>query len=212
MARKKTILQSQFPYHVTARSINKEFFYLESKDLWRIFCDYLFILKYEFSISLHSFVLMDNHFHLILSTPLANLSSGMNYFMREVSREVARKNKRINQTFGGPYHWCILDTYNYYLNAYKYVYRNPVDAGMVNQCEIYDYSTLNGLIGKSRLLIPIEEDTVLFNGDIQQNLMWLNLARKKDVELVRKSLKKPYFRFGKSSSTKFCITEEDFIF
>jgi putative transposase len=205
MPRKKTILQSQFPYHVTARSINKEFFYLEQKKLWRIFCDYLFILKYEFSISIHSFVLMDNHFHMIVSTPLANLSKGMNYFIREVSREVSRENKRINQTFGGPYHWCILD-------SYKYVYRNPVDAGITNNCEDYFYSSLHGLIGQSHLMIPIEEDTVLFNGDLQQNLMWLNFAKQKDVEIVRKSLKKPYFRFGRSSSIKMNRIDENFIF
>lgn len=87
---------------------------------WSIFGDYLTILKYEFNFEILSFVLMSNHFQILIKTPDANLSEGMNYFMREVSKEMSAKIVRINQTFGGPYHWCLLDSYKYFLNSYKY--------------------------------------------------------------------------------------------
>ncbi len=212
MGKRKTILQSQFPYHLTARSINKEHFLIDKKILWKIFSDYLFFIKYEFKTRIHSFVLMDNHFHLIMSTPEANLSDCMNYFMREISKEVARNNNRINQTFGGPYHWCILDSYNYYLNAYKYVYRNPVEAGLVNDCGSYESSTIFGLLGKSKIFIPIEEDTLLFDGDISKTLSWLNQAHPTHTSAVKKSLKKKYFRFPKNNFTGKAEFASNFVF
>jgi len=44
---------------------------------------------------------------------------------------------------------------------------------LVRRAEEYPYSTLNGLLGKRTLLIPIIEDTKLFSG-VEQTLNWLN--------------------------------------
>src|SRR5690606_40247811 len=54
-----------FPYHVTNRSNNREFFYVEMETLWPIFTDTLFDLTKQFNCQIHAFVLMSNHYHLI---------------------------------------------------------------------------------------------------------------------------------------------------
>ncbi len=203
MPRKNTILQSEFPYHITARCINSDWFRLDIESVWSIFGDYLFILKHEFNFEIHSFVLMDNHFHLLLKTPSGNLSSGMNYFLREVSKEISFKTGRINQTFGGPYKWCIVNSYIYYLNTYKYIYRNPVEAYITPTCEEYPFSTLPHLLGFYKLNFPVEEDTLLFNPNLNcGTLEWLNTSRLDMHKHVSYALKKPIFGYKKNPVTK----------
>ena len=210
MPRKKTILQPDFPYHISARCINKEWFNLDLELVWSIFGDYLTILKYEFQFEIISFVLMNNHFHLLIRTPKSNLSEGMNYFMREVSKEISMKSGRINQTFGGPYYWCLLDTYVYFLNSYKYAYRNPVEAGLAPSCEDYPYSTLYGFLGFRKLLIPLELDTVLFNPVLQTDtLKWLNASKHGMHKHIKFALSKRVFRYRKDTNTKNFIIDPE---
>ena len=213
MPRKNTVLQSEFPYHVSARCINQEWFELDLEHIWSIFGDYLTILKYEFHFEVISFVLMNNHFHLIVKTPKANLSDGMNYFMREVSKEISVKTGRINQTFGGPYHWCLLDSYKYFLNSYKYVYRNPVEAGLATTCESYPYSSLSRILGFKKMNFPIETDTILFNPDLQVNaLTWLNSGKHDIHQHIAFALKKRLFRYRKSTETKKYLLDPEIIY
>jgi putative transposase len=213
MARKKTILQSVFPYHITARCINQEWFELDLELVWSIFGDYLTILKYEFNFEIISFVLLNNHFHMLVKTPDANLSEGMNYFMREVSREISYKSGRINQTFGGPYHWCLLDSYRYFLNSYKYVYRNPVEAGLATTCESYSYSSLSRLLGFRRINFPIETDTILLNPDFQiEALHWLNNGMSDLHQHVAFALKKRVFRYRKNIGTRTFLIDPETIY
>lgn len=195
------------PYHVTARCINREWFHLPIDHVWNIFSIYLHFAHYSFGLQIHSFVLMDNHFHMIVSTPEGNLDEIMNYLMREVSRNIARDSGRINQTFGGPYYWSLLQSPHYYLCAYKYVYRNPVEAGLIEKVEDYPYSTLSGIKGSNHLLIPVAHDDTFFNNP-DSTLIWLNNSYPKQAkEDIRNALRKREFKFGLDKDRKPSILE-----
>lgn len=212
MARKNIIRQGLHPYHVTARCINKEWFNLPMPIVWEICSNYLFFIHHAYNFKIHSFVLMNNHFHALITTPEANLSEGMNYFMREVSRSITKLSGRINQTWGSPYFWSITDSYSYYMNAYKYVYRNPIEAGLSKSCQDYKYSSLNFLLGDNRATFPVEEDTLIFDPMLNtSNIEWLNNGKKEDFELIKQALSKKYFRFGKTKNNK-PVRNDDFIF
>lgn len=202
MPRKLREISSTLPYHLSARCINKEWFRLPRDLVWEIFSDYLYFVRFAYNIQIHSFVLMDNHFHMIARFPEGNLSSAMNYFMREVSKEITRCSKRINQTFGGPFHSSLIKTPHYYLHAYKYVYRNPIEAGLIKNAEDYYYSTLSGLVGNSRLIIPVCEDETLFS-NFEGTLKWVNtdyLEGHKDK--IKKALQKTEFKFSKIGTNR----------
>ncbi len=202
MARAKTILQSEYPYNITARCINRDWFSLPMSTVWNIFCEELCLVNKSHSLKIHSFVLMNNHFHLIASTPLANISKCMLQFMSNTSRRLTEKGNRINQTFGGRYYKSILQKHNYYLHAYKYNYLNPVSAKIVNSVEDYEFSTLHGLIGRKRLIIPLEEDITLFSS-FDETLRWLNKQpEEKRKEAVRYALKRPYYKIKKRTKYK----------
>lgn len=143
MPRKLLIRTNEFPYHITNRSNNQEFFYLKNDDLWEIFLSCLYQLEIQFQCSVHAFVLMSNHYHLLISTPDCNIGEAMKYLHREVARKANKNTNRINHFFGGRYKWSVVNNENYYWNAVKYIFRNPVRAGICSSVKDYKYSSLN---------------------------------------------------------------------
>jgi putative transposase len=211
MPRKKYQPHAVFPYHITARCINKEWFDIPISEVWEILSEYLFFIHHVFNIKIHSFVLMNNHFHLILSTPESNLSQAMNYFMRETSKQLGLSSRRINQIYGGPYFWSVLKSEVYYGHAYKYVYRNPVEGGLCLKVEDYLFSTLHSLVGKSKTIIPVLEDTLLFS-DVESQISWLNKNYKIDSykQDIKNALRKREFQFGKDRDRNSSVLEQNF--
>jgi len=113
--------------------------------------------------------------------------------MSEVSREITKLSGRINQTFGGPYYSSLITTHHYYLHAYKYLYRNPIEAGLAAQSEEYKFSSLHGLLGFSRLLFPLLPDDTLFN-DVEGTLAWINQSYLEGHrETVKRALRRNQF-------------------
>jgi putative transposase len=209
MPRAKTILQSEFPYNISARCINREWFNISTDIVWEIFCEELTRTSNQHELRIHSFVLMSNHFHLIASTPKSNVSKCMQQFMQRSSRRLTKEGNRINETFAGRHYKCILHHPNYYLNAYKYNYQNPLRAEICERVEDYPFSTLHSLLGLSRARIPLVEDTT-FISDSAGTLAWLNKRPDpQKLEGVRFGLKHQYFRAKKDNLFHKLLIEED---
>jgi putative transposase len=202
MIKKNQNYNTEFPYHISARCNNKEWFDLPLSEVWIIMENNLFLLHHGFQFQIHSFVLMSNHFHMIARTPNGNLSAGMNYFMRETSRQIAYLSNRINHVYGGRFHRTLITCPLYYLHAYKYVYRNPVEAGIVDDVCAYPYSTLHGLVGLANLHVPVCYDDTLFS-NFAGTLLWLNTKPHEQTrEEIRKALKKATFSLALDRSTQ----------
>lgn len=212
MGRKPVILQSEFPYNISARCINREWFNLEMQQVWKVFCEELSRTATEHKLLVHSFVLMSNHYHLIASTPEANISQCMQQFNWRTSKRLTRAGNRINETYAGRHFKCILQHPNYYLNAYKYNYRNPVAAQICEKVEDYPYSSLQFILGLAPPLFPMAEDTTYCNNQ-KGTTDWLNQAPdQKKLEAVQFGLRHQYFKSKKNKNrTAFLITENETI-
>jgi len=194
MARPPSPKRFDLPFHISARCTNKDWFAIPLPEVWEIMEEQLFFAVHAFKIEVHAFVLMSNHFHLLTSAPEGNLSECMRYFMTQTSRQLLHKCRRINQIYGGRYHSTVIATYHHFTSAYKYVYRNPVHAGTCAWVEEYPFSTLRGLLGQQRLLIPVAEDHILFDGQVENTLRWLNTAPRPGAwDEVRRALRKSQF-------------------
>lgn len=143
MARKYLIRTSDAPYHITARSNNKDFFYVDMQTLWIIFTEVMIRAQKLFLCEFHAFVLMSNHYHLLVSTPGCNIDKVMEHIQREVAKKANFKSGRINHFFGGPYKWSLIYEERYYWNAVKYIFRNPIRAGISKSVNEYQFSSLN---------------------------------------------------------------------
>lgn len=175
MAKYSQVQTSEFPFHITARAHNRDHFSLPLEQVWKVLTHHLSLVHYKYDFKIHSFVLMPNHFHLIGSTYEFELGHIMRAFMSESAKEINFKSARKNQVWGSRYFKCLISSPHYYLNVYKYVYQNPLRAGLVEKVEEWPFSTLNSLIGYSKLDIPIEPDSIIFNPDFDEvELNWLN--------------------------------------
>ncbi|MCB0392860.1 MAG: hypothetical protein KDD58_16345, partial [Bdellovibrionales bacterium] len=73
---------------------------------------------------------------------------------------------------------------------------NPVEAGICNFVEEYEYSTINGLLGLSRLTIEAHDYDTIENTETA--LIWLNRSANQDYcEYIRKGLRRKVFKLPK---------------
>jgi putative transposase len=142
MTRKNLIRSSEFPYHVTIRSNNKEWFDLPRDVVWSICLAGLTRANFKYPVKIEAFVLMSNHYHLLLYTPNADLDKFMNAFNTYLSKEIRIRTRRINRIFADRYNWKLINNNTYYMTVLRYIFQNPLRANLVAKCQDYPYSTL----------------------------------------------------------------------
>ena len=199
MPRALLIRSNEFPYHVTGRCNNREEFHAQPQMVWEVFCEKLLEVSELYSAKTHAFVLMPNHFHLIMTTPREDLGIVMQKFMSSVTRTLNRMTGRSGRVFGGKYHRALIQDLNYFDIATKYLYRNPAKAKLVQKVEWYPYSTLNAVNGTNKLKFNLEP-AYDFNSLIPSHskwteyLSWLNEPFKSEFdEKIRKNLRRKTF-------------------
>lgn len=119
-------------------------------------------LQTKFSIEIQAYVLMDSHQHLLISTERLN----ENYFT--AAAQMAFGSVNDDTTSCEP-----ILTLSQYLNTYKYIYRNPVEAGLSTVAEAYPYSSLYGLLGRGKLALEVIDQLGLIQNPYHV-LSWLN--------------------------------------
>jgi putative transposase len=188
MPRKNLIRIKNFPYHVTTRTHNQDFFPLEQDKIWEL-------VNYSFQeankihpIHLISFVLMSNHYHMLLTTPDENLDLFMYEFNKRLAQKINFYSQNKNQVFGGRYRWNLIQSNAYLMNCYRYIYQNPIRAGLTLKAEDYPYSSLYFIKNKMPFSIPLH-DTFGFKDEFGLN--WINQKLDSDTEIkVKKGFRK----------------------
>jgi REP element-mobilizing transposase RayT len=81
----------------------------------------------------HAYCLMVNHFHLVLETPRANLSRGMQWFLGTYTNRLNRRHRLCGHLFSGRYKALVVDGSGegYFRRVCDYVHLNPVRAGLL---------------------------------------------------------------------------------
>lgn len=200
MPRKPLIQHSQFPFHVCARVNNREPFPLDLQQVWEILCHYCYEATWIFGAQIHAFVVMPNHFHLLLTSSELSIGEVMREFMRSATKTMNQVSGRSGRIFGSKYFGSMIDSQIYFAHALKYVYRNPVKANLSPRgVEHYSFSTLQGLLGKKKSDFPLYypfQQTLFFMipNEIESLLYWLNQPFGNENEaMIRKSFRHPVF-------------------
>lgn len=166
--------------------------------VWLIFGKVLQETCSKYGLQVHNLVLMSNHFHMVLSTPQANISDGMWFFLSQTSKRLGGACGRINHCYGERYFWSLLDSAAGFAYAMKYVSRNPVRAGLSRRVEDYPFSTvkLDGAVGFP-LTERIDSCSRMIPRDFAERLEWMNLPTPKEKEaLIKTALRRAKFRFS----------------
>lgn len=171
MPRKLLIRTKHCPYHITARTQNKEWFSLSMDETWDLAKKSLAEAHKIYRVELISFVLMNNHYHMLLYTPDANLDLFVYEFNKRFALRIKEKSGQLDRIFGSRYKWCLIESQKYFMNCYRYVYQNPLRAGVVNTCEAYPFSTLSLLVRGEKFCVPIHDQ---YGFKDEFGLMWIN--------------------------------------
>lgn len=127
-------------YHLTARTKNDEYFSSPMPRAWSECMQYLSHAQKEIQIDIIAFVLMNNHYHLLVKADESELLKFM-YLFSPLGLRNIKKDQVISK--------------KYLFHTYRYIYQNPLRAGLVKRIQDYPYSFINYLSKGEPLNFPI---------------------------------------------------------
>lgn len=133
-------------YHVTSRGNARQDIFADAED-YRTFLIILADGVERYRWLLHTYCLMDNHYHLLIETPQANLSRGMRQLNGVYTQKYNRRHDRVGHLFQGPYKALIVEKDAYLLELSRYIASNPVRAKMVSSLEDWSWSSYGATAG-----------------------------------------------------------------
>jgi len=146
MSRPRRIEQADHPIHVCTRINNKEIVFVDFKSqkaYAKIFFKALTEGCSKHDVTIAHCVLMGSHYHIIVYTPYMNLSLCMQWVNSRVAERFNKATNRTGHFWGARFHSSILDSDEYYVNSVRYIYMNPVMAGIVDSPEKYEGSSIS---------------------------------------------------------------------
>ena len=136
-------------YHITSRGNERREIFLDEKDRAK-FLSILADYHDRYAILIHAYVLMDNHYHLILETPKGNLLKVMHGLNGSYTGYFNRQHGRSGHLFQGRYKGILVEKDNYLLPLSRYIHLNPVRAGRVKKLDQYEWSSYRGYVGRGK--------------------------------------------------------------
>lgn len=140
MARQWRIEYPGAVYHVLSRGNGRQEIF-RSNDDRNLFLDLVRALTERYAIKVHAYVLMDNHYHLLLQTNDANLSRAMQWFGTSYTRKFHWAHNTGGHLFQGRFKSIIVGNDAYLLRLSCYIHRNPLRAGIVGRLADYPWSS-----------------------------------------------------------------------
>jgi putative transposase len=148
MARLPRLTLPGFPHHVIQRGNNRQAIFQAVSD-YQTLLGLLAESAIKFEVQIHAYVLMSNHFHLLV-TP--QTEDGLPHLMQAVGRSYVRyfngTHKRSGTLWEGRYKSTLIQTDRYLLACMAYIDLNPVRAGLVAQARDYPWSSFGYYTGQ----------------------------------------------------------------
>ena len=156
MARQPRLALPGYPHHVIQRGNNRQPIVLDEADRRMLYSLWLEESQ-RHKVAVNAYVLLDNHFHMLLTPPS---DEAMSLMMQSVGRTYVRYfNKRHNRSgtlWEGRYKSSLIDSEAYLLTCMAYIDLNPVRAGLAESAEDFSWSSYKHLAGQSidKLVTP----------------------------------------------------------
>ena len=136
-------LRIEYPgaiYHVTTRGNGSNRIFYDDQDR-KMFLSVLGMVVKRYNWFCHAYCLMDNHYHLTIETPDANLSIGMRQINGMYTQRYNRRHDNSGHIFQGRFKAILVQKENYLRELCRYVILNPVRAGLAQEPEAWEWSS-----------------------------------------------------------------------
>jgi putative transposase len=156
MARQPRLSLAGHPHHIIQRGNNRQVIFMDVADR-QFFLDLLEEHSKQFVVAIHSYVLMDNHVHILATPSTAEALPGM---MQALGRRYVRyfndRHHRTGTLWDGRYKSTLVQSESYLLSCMAYLDLNPVRAGLVAHAADYAWSSYGHYTGQrmDKLITP----------------------------------------------------------
>ena len=158
MPRQPRHFLANVPLHIIQRGNNRQVCFFTQRD-YIIYLDKLHEYALQYQVQIHSFILMTNHVHLLLTPKyVEGVSQLLQSLGRYYVRYINSSYKRTGTLWEGRYKASLVDTEQYFLTVSRYIEMNPVRARMVKHPAEYPWSSYqHNAMGKNIKLISPHE-------------------------------------------------------
>lgn len=166
MARKPRVDFSGAFYHVIARGNRRATIFHDDAD-YRVYLDRLERYRHRDGVTLHAYVLMTNHVHLLLETGNRPLSRTMQTLQFTYSQYYNRRYDKTGHVFQGRYQAILCDREAYLLELVRYLHLNPARIRTPASPWTYRWSSHAAYLGRSS---PVEVSTASVLGGLHRQI------------------------------------------
>jgi|SRR5450759_356080 len=160
MARPLRLEYEDAVYHVTSRGNERSPIFRDDRDRER-FLEILGSVVLVARWVIHAYCLMGNHYHLLVETPLGNLSRGMQRLNGRYTQWFNFRHARAGHLLQGRFRAILVEKEAHLLELCRYVVLNPVRARMVESAGQWPWSNYRMTSGQSRPPEWLEADWAL---------------------------------------------------
>jgi putative transposase len=133
-------------YHVTSRGNRRCEIYRDGADL-KYFLALVSNVVERFGWLVHAYCLMTNHYHLVVRTPLANISGGMQRLNAMHAQWFNWRYNLSGHLFQDRFHSVDVEDQSHFVELSRYVVLNPVRAGITDHPGAYRWSSYRATVG-----------------------------------------------------------------
>jgi putative transposase len=133
-------------YHVATRATGPSELFRDSLDRRR----FLRVLQYaleKYGWLVHAYCLLVTHYHLVVTTPQANIARGMQLLNSVYARTFNERHGRVGHLVAARYSGSLIETEAHALEVCRYVPLNPVRSGLCSKPQDYRWSSYGATIG-----------------------------------------------------------------
>ena len=180
-------------FHVITQGINKSYIFEKSEDI-KYYIKSLYTLTEEQKIEIIAYCIMNNHAHILIKAEKINeLSKYMQRLNTKYARYYNKKYNRVGYVFRDRYKSEGIYSEEHLYNCIKYIYDNPVKAGICSKAEDYPYSNyknINGNTDNKYSFIDVEKDNEKTCKEIVEDFLQYNNINFSDLNNKKCELKK----------------------
>jgi REP element-mobilizing transposase RayT len=127
-------------YHLLSRGNEGNDIFEDDRDR-KIFLKTVGEMSERFDMNVYAYVLMGNHYHLVVRTERANLKKAMHWFGTTYTQRFNFRHSHKGHLFQGRYKSILVQNDAYLLQLSCYIHRNPLRAGIVRRLADFRWSS-----------------------------------------------------------------------
>lgn len=165
MPRIARVIATEYPHHITQRGNNRATVFFDDEDR-QTYLKLLAVYALKHRFQVWAYCLMNNHIHLLVVPETeTSLARGIGLTNQVYTQYLNRKLNQSGRVWQNRFFSCVVENTKYLWAVARYIERNPLKAGMVEEAGEYRWSSAkahitgadDNLLGVSSWLSPHEQ-------------------------------------------------------